>query len=76
MKKENLFSDEFLKRFKSGNGFLKRQKRDIKKMFEGELDDHFDYIKAKSLTIPIPAFGQKKGTYSSWGIPDTGLQEP
>jgi transposase-like protein len=47
MKKEELFNDDFLKQFKSGdelNGFLKElQKRGIEKMLEGELDDHLDY---------------------------------
>src|SRR5690606_25575055 len=49
MKKEELFNDEFLKQFKSGdelNGFLKElQKRGIEKMLEGELDAHLDYEK-------------------------------
>ena len=49
MKKEELFNDEFLKQFKSGdelNGFLKElQKRGIEKMLEGELDGHLDYDK-------------------------------
>ena len=49
MKKEELFNDEFLKQFKTGdelNGFLKElQKRGIEKMFEGELDGHLDYEK-------------------------------
>lgn len=49
MKKEELFNDEFLKQFKTGdelNGFLKElQKRGIEKMLEGELDDHLDYGK-------------------------------
>ncbi len=47
MKKEELFNDDFLKQFKSGdelNGFLKQlQKRGIEKMLEGELDGHLDY---------------------------------
>ncbi|MFH6602302.1 IS256 family transposase [Maribacter algicola] len=47
MKKEELFHDDFLKQFKSGdelNGFLKElQKRGIEKMLEGELDGHLDY---------------------------------
>ncbi|MEQ8216667.1 MAG: IS256 family transposase [Arenibacter sp.] len=47
MKKEELFDDEFLKQFKTGdelNGFLKElQKRGIEKMLEGELDGHLDY---------------------------------
>jgi len=47
MKKEDLFNDEFLKQFKTGdelNGFLKElQKRGIEKMLEGELDGHLGY---------------------------------
>jgi len=47
MNKEDLFNDEFLKQFKTGdelNGFLKElQKRGIEKMLEGELDGHLDY---------------------------------
>ncbi len=42
MKKEELFNDEFLKQFKTGdelNGFLKQlQKRGIEKMLDGHLD--------------------------------------
>jgi len=49
MKKENLFDDEFLKQFKSGeelSSFLKQlQKRGLEKMLEGELDGHLDYDK-------------------------------
>jgi len=49
MNKEDLFTDEFLKQFKTGdelNGFLKElQKRGIEKMLEGELDGHLDYEK-------------------------------
>ena len=49
MKKEELFDDDFLKQFKTGdelNGFLKElQKRGIEKMLEGELDGHLDYGK-------------------------------
>jgi len=44
MKKEDLFDDEFLKQFKSGeelSSFLKQlQKRGLEKMLEGELDGH------------------------------------
>lgn len=51
MKKEELFTDEFLKQFKTGqelNDFLKDlQKRGIEKMLEGELDDHLGYCKGK-----------------------------
>ncbi len=49
MKKEDLFDDEFLKQFKSGEeltGFLKQlQKRGLEKMLEGELDGHLDFEK-------------------------------
>lgn len=44
---EELFHDDFLKQFRSGdelNGFLKElQKRGIEKMLEGEPDSHLDY---------------------------------
>lgn len=49
MKKEDLFDDDFLKQFKSGeelSNFLKQlQKRGLEKMLEGELDSHLDYKK-------------------------------
>lgn len=49
MKKEELFTDEFLKQFKTGDelsSFLKQiQKRGIEMMLEGELDAHLDYDK-------------------------------
>ncbi|MDT0644599.1 IS256 family transposase, partial [Zunongwangia sp. F363] len=49
MKKEDLFDDDFLKQFKSGeelSSFLKQlQKRGLEKMLEGELDGHLDYGK-------------------------------
>ncbi|WP_423819884.1 IS256 family transposase [Salinimicrobium sp. TIG7-5_MAKvit] len=49
MKKEDLFDNEFLKQFKSGeelSSFLKQlQKRGLEKMLEGELDGHLDYDK-------------------------------
>jgi len=49
MKKDELFNDEFLKQFKTGEeltGFLKQiQKRGIEKMLEGELDSHLGYSK-------------------------------
>jgi len=49
MKKEDLFNDDFLKQFKTGdelNDFLKQlQKRGIEKMLEGELDAHLNYSK-------------------------------
>ena len=49
MNKEDLFDDDFLKQFKSGeelSNFLKQlQKRGLEKMLEGELDGHLDYEK-------------------------------
>lgn len=49
MNKDDLLSDKFLKRFKTGeelSSFLKSiQKRGIEKMLEGELDAHLDYEK-------------------------------
>ena len=49
MKKEVLFTDDFLKQFKTGEEltvFLKQlQKRGIEQMLEGELDAHLDYDK-------------------------------
>ncbi|MDT0678834.1 IS256 family transposase, partial [Autumnicola musiva] len=66
MKKEDLFSDEFLKQFKSGdelNGFLKDlQKRGIEKMLEGELDGHLGYDKNRKSdnSNTRNGFGQKK----------------
>lgn len=52
MKKEDLFNDDFLKQFQSGeelSSFLKElQKRGIEKMLEGELDSHLGYSKHES----------------------------
>jgi uncharacterized protein (UPF0264 family) len=49
MKKEDLFDDEFLKQFKSGeelSSFLKQlQEHGLEKMLEGELDGQLDYEK-------------------------------
>lgn len=49
MNKEDLFNDDFLKQFKSGedlSNFLKQlQKRGLEKMLEGELDGHLDYVR-------------------------------
>ena len=49
MNKDELFNDEFLKQFKTGEeltDFLKQlQKRGIEKMLEGELDGHLGYSK-------------------------------
>ncbi len=54
MKKEELFTDEFLKQFKTGdelNSFLKQlQKRGIEKMLEGELDSYLGYDKHQQTT--------------------------
>ena len=51
MKKEDLFNDDFLKQFKTGeelNDFLKQiQKRGIEKMLEGEFDGHLGYSKSQ-----------------------------
>ena len=51
MNKDDLFTDEFLKQFKTGDEltvFLKEiQKRGIEKMLEGELDGHLGYEKNK-----------------------------
>ncbi len=69
MKKEDLFNDEFLKQFKSGdelNAFLiQLQKRGIEKMLEGELDGHLGYDKSQKSDNPNNrnGFGQKKGTH-------------
>ncbi len=56
MNKEDLFNDDFLKQFKTGdelNGFLKElQKRGIEKMLEGELDGHLDYGKNERSANP------------------------
>ncbi len=52
MKKDELFNDEFLKQFKTGEeltGFLTQlQKRGIEKMLEGELDGNLGYSKHDS----------------------------
>ena len=49
MNKDDLFNDEFLKQFKTGDeltSFIKQlQKRGIEKMLEGELDGHLGYSK-------------------------------
>jgi putative transposase len=65
MKKEELFNDDFLKQFKTGdelNIFLKElQKRGIEKMIEGDLDGHLDYER----------YQKRKGDNSRNGIPKT-----
>ena len=66
MKKEELFNDDFLKQFKTGeelSDFLKEiQKRGIEKMLEGELDGHLDYSKHQksSNTNARNGYTQKK----------------
>src|SRR5215831_14988814 len=49
MQLDDLFTDDFLKQFKTGdqlNDFLRQlQKRGIEKMLEGELDGHLGYDK-------------------------------
>jgi transposase-like protein len=66
MKKEDLFTDEFLKQFSTGEeltGFLKQlQKRGIEKMLEGELDSHLGYSKHEKSNMDNArnGFTQKK----------------
>lgn len=66
MKKEDLFNDEFLKQFTTGEeltGFLKQlQKRGIEKMLEGELDGHLGYSKHEKANTSNTrnGFAQKK----------------
>jgi len=73
MKKEELFNDDFLKQFKTGdelNGFLKElQKRGIEKMLEGELDGHLDYQKHQR---PF----QKAGAHLLRRVGNTGAEGP
>jgi transposase-like protein len=79
MKKEELFSDEFLKQFKTGdelNGFLKElQKRGIEKMLEGELDGHLDYEKHQRSSNPNTRNGySEKKVRTSFG--ESQIQVP
>src|SRR5690554_4585782 len=72
MKKEDLFDDEFLKQFKSGeelSRFLKQlQKRGLEKMLEGELDGHLDYQKNQKSTSGNTRNGySQKKVRSSFG---------
>jgi putative transposase len=72
MKKEDLFDDEFLKQFKSGeelSNFLKQiQKRGLEKMLEGELDGHLDYQKHEKSTSGNTRNGySEKKIKSSYG---------
>ena len=79
MKKEELFNDEFLKQFKTGdelNGFLRElQKRGIEKMLEGELDSHLDYEKhQKSKVINSRNGHSRKKVRTSFG--ESEIQVP
>lgn len=79
MKKEELFNDDFLKQFKTGdelNGFLKElQKRGIEKMLEGELDGHLDYEKHKRSSNTNKRNGHsKKKVRTSFG--ESEIQVP
>jgi len=72
MKKEDLFDDDFLKQFKTGDeltSFLKEiQKRGIEKMLEGELDGHLDYEKhQKSNSGNVRNGHSKKKVKTSFG---------
>jgi transposase-like protein len=72
MRKEDLFDDDFLKQFKTGDeltGFLKEiQKRGIEKMLEGELDGHLDYSKhKKSISSNARNGHSKKKIKTSFG---------
>lgn len=72
MRKEDLFDDDFLKQFKTGDeltGFLKEiQKRGIEKLLEGELDGHLDYSKhKKSISSNARNGHSKKKIKTSFG---------
>jgi transposase-like protein len=64
MKKEDLFNEEFLKQFKSGEeleAFLSQlHKRGIEKMLEGEIDAHLDYAKHQRSDNPNSRNGNTK----------------
>jgi transposase-like protein len=64
MKKEDLFNEEFLKQFKSGEEletFLSQlHKRGIEKMLEGEIDAHLDYDKHQRSDNPNSRNGNSK----------------
>lgn len=66
MKKEDLFNDDFLKQFKTGEElelFLgELHKRGIEKMLEGELDLHLDYEKHQRSGNPNSRNGKSKKT--------------
>lgn len=79
MKKEDLFNDEFLKQFKTGeelSDFLKQiQKRGIEKMLEGELDGHLGYSKHEQTSASNARNGfTKKKVRTSFG--ESEIQVP
>ncbi|MEM9723323.1 MAG: IS256 family transposase [Bacteroidota bacterium] len=79
MKKEDLFSDDFLKQFKTGEElelFLSQlHKRGIEKMLEGELDAHLDYEKHQRSNNPNSRNGKSTKTIKTeYG--ETGIEVP
>ena len=79
MKKDELFTDEFLKQFKTGEeltDFLKQlQKRGIEKMLEGELDSHLGYSKHEQTNTSNARNGfSKKKVRTSFG--ESEIQVP
>ena len=79
MNKDDLFTDDFLKQFKTGeelSGFLKQlQKRGIEKMLEGELDGHLGYSKhEKSYNSNARNGFAKKKVKTSYG--ESEIQVP
>ena len=79
MEKEQMFSDAFLKQFKTGeelNAFLAQlQKRGIEKMLEGELDSHLGYDKHdKSATANARNGYSSKKVKTSFG--ESQIQVP
>jgi len=72
MQLDDLFTDDFLKQFKTGdqlNDFLRQlQKRGIEKMLEGELDGHLGYDKNEQSDNPNARNGYgKKRVRTSFG---------
>lgn len=79
MKKDELFTDAFLKQFKTGDeltSFLKQlQKRGIEKMLEGELDSHLGYSKHEQTNTSNTRNGfTKKKVRTSFG--ESEIQVP
>ncbi len=79
MNKDDLFTDDFLKQFKTGeelSGFLKQlQKRGIEKMLEGELDSHLGYSKHEKANNSNARNGfTKKKVKTSYG--ESEIQVP